>query len=231
MKTEIRREYRWGFVLGEQEVRRLAQTCRERGEKLHGAPVTVTIAARLADGAVVETSDIENVLGLENAGKRRVDRLTLAVRPFPQGENLIELSFQNGVRSPKRWISIEMWISGRSRDEVFLAASDLEDRIQRTKIIPWAHLSIRELTFSLTMFSLACLPTVVGFFKSRSALEETRAIHEAVTRQAPFLLALGACALLAWLLPAYNFCWGDYVPVFERRRSYVRFLSFAAHCI
>ena len=74
MKTEIRRTYKWGFALTEQDVRRIAQTCREHGEKLAAAPIFQTFMVRLGDGSVIETRDIDQVLALENTGKRRVEK-------------------------------------------------------------------------------------------------------------------------------------------------------------
>jgi hypothetical protein len=81
MQTEIKRRHKWGFILTEQDLRRIIQTCREHGEKLCTGSVQQKFSAKLRDGAVTESANIDDIVGLENIGKRRIEKLHLVWSP------------------------------------------------------------------------------------------------------------------------------------------------------
>jgi hypothetical protein len=84
-KTVLSKEYNWGFVLSEQELRRIVQECRDhilktsKSEKWHQSFI-----AKCADGSIVETETVDGILSLENAGSKKIERLILA---FDDGKN------------------------------------------------------------------------------------------------------------------------------------------------
>src|SRR5687768_17234870 len=126
MKTEVVKHYQWGFILSEQEVRRIAQTCNDHILKNVADP-RVIIGAALRDGSLIESDNVDDILSLENAGSKRITRLVLT---YDDGKEIndwsIDLIFQDAKVSARSWNSIITQVTGESRDWAFLAAADLE---------------------------------------------------------------------------------------------------------
>src|SRR5437764_14877895 len=134
MKTEVSKKYRWGFVLSEQEVRRIVKTCDEHILKLGLESPHQKFTAKLKDGSLVESEDINDIVSLENEGSKKIQRINIL---FDDGkekpEQSIEVEFQDALRDPHGWTSISFTVIGQSRDWAFLAASELEERVRKTK--------------------------------------------------------------------------------------------------
>lgn len=79
MKTEIMREFKWGFVLNEQELRRIVETCNDHVKKLDlpEEKVEHLISGKLKDGSIVESEDINDILALENDASKSIERLRI----------------------------------------------------------------------------------------------------------------------------------------------------------
>ena len=125
-KTEVPISFRHGFVLSEQELRRISSACREQLVKAGGETVTESYVAHLKDHSVIESEAIEDVLSLENGGHKEIVRLELN---FDSEPNKIELRFKDAHQDSKSWESIGFDITSSDRDWAFLTASDLEDRV------------------------------------------------------------------------------------------------------
>ena len=137
MRTEIDHQYNWGFVLSEQDVRRIAQSGEEHAAKV-GASAAIRFAAKLKDGSLIESESLDDILSLENGGQKAVNRLTLQ---WDDGDerpkSSITVQFEDGQANPKSWDSISISVIGESRDAVFVAAADLEDRVKKTRARAW----------------------------------------------------------------------------------------------
>jgi len=117
MKTEISKSYTWGYVLSEQDLRRISQTCQEHLSKLQTDSQSVKISAKLRDGALIESNDINDITSLENDGSKAVQRVTLIFGDQKETpDQFIEVQFQDGWKNPNSWTSINYKIIGPSRD-------------------------------------------------------------------------------------------------------------------
>jgi uncharacterized integral membrane protein len=140
MKTEISKGYAWGYVLSEQDLRRISQTCHEHLSKLQANHQYVKISAKLRDGALIESSDINDITSLENDGSKAVQRVKLTFSDKEEKpDQLIEVQFQDGWKNPDSWTSINYKIIGPSRDWAFVASSEIEERIKKTKTTSFAY--------------------------------------------------------------------------------------------
>lgn len=133
MRTEIDHQHKWGFVLSEQELRRIAQSCQEHAAKI-GIAVTPKITAKLKDGSLVESENLDDVLSLENGGQKAINRLVLVWNDGsdrPKGS--ITVRFEDCAANTKGWESISVSVIGESRDAAFVAAADLDERVKKTR--------------------------------------------------------------------------------------------------
>ncbi|MCD5360310.1 hypothetical protein [Chromobacterium aquaticum] len=258
MKTEIHRTFSWGFVLSEQELRRIAQTATEHILKTTAQiDVDFTACAHLSNGATTESSSIDDLVALENDGSKAIEsvRLEWKCKSAPERFHVL-LIFQNAAKNRKNWDSISLSIESDSRDWAFVASSELEERIKRTKIMAWdAILNGKWSTLALLLFSTITMLTIMSFFgtgrdshillqeqyqagKLKNAIEAIIALERIKNQQslanlltpmvlamiAPYLLFFLFGKLSPWLAPSYNFCWGDYVARFDRKRQIRNFV-------
>ncbi len=167
-KTQIRKDFSWAFVLSEQDLRRLIQTCQEHFQKIPDIQTFKQhFSARLANGSIVESDKIDDIISLENSGSKLVQALTVRV-----DDGKIDYSKQNSP-NPDWGVSIEFladsdkwenaapisyFIAGQSRDWVFLVSSELEERLRKTKTYALENI----LPKSLQSYALA-LAAFFGF--------------------------------------------------------------------
>ena len=149
MRTEVSKAFNWGFLLSEQELRRTFTACREHAEKLGGTP-DPEISVKLKDGSLVEVKDLDQVLSLENAGSKAIKRLSMAFEGgADRNQWQIKVDFLDGFSNTENWNSIRFQVVGASRDLVFLAAAELEERLKKTRIVSWPYLASRRWFSSL----------------------------------------------------------------------------------
>lgn len=152
MRTEVEKELRWGFVLTEQDLRRIFQTCIDHVEKLALPDFKKTVSVRLRDGSLIESDLLDDVFTIENTGSKAIERLVLSFSgntTTPEWSILIQ--FQCGNKNQKSWTSIDLKIISDSRDWAFVTASDLEERIKKVRKIPWGYLMSREYLLPLVL--------------------------------------------------------------------------------
>jgi hypothetical protein len=158
MRTEIQKSYKSGFLLSEQELRRILQACNDHGQKVGIDPI-VKLTAKLKDGALVETSQADEILALENEGNKAITRLS--IQYGETGKNTkahMHIIFEDGRLNQKNWTSVSLEVVGDSRDAVFVAAADLDERIKKTRSLSWSYL----LSHPLALIA----PLVVGMLVS-----------------------------------------------------------------
>ena len=178
MRTEVSKAFNWGFLLREQELRRIFTACREHAEKL-GGECDPEVSVKLKDGSLVEATDLDQVLSLENAGSKAIKSLSMA---FAGGADRnqwrIEVEFLDGLSNRQNWNSIRLQVVGGSRDLVFLAAAELEERLKKTRIVSWPYLASQPWFTSLipTFLVFLVMPLLVNSLGSEtdalSQLEE-----------------------------------------------------------
>lgn len=135
MKTQVEKKFTWGFILSEQELRRLAQTCQEHITKeFKPEEYRTKITATLKDGSILETNKLDDILSLENSGVKKVQGLTLIYDDGKEESDWgILIHFQDANLSTRSWTSMCFSAVGQSRDWAFLAASDIEERLRKIK--------------------------------------------------------------------------------------------------
>lgn len=253
MKTEICRTYKSGFVLTEQELRRLIQAATEHAEKVsNGQAFKFSLEATLKDGSIIHFDKTDDLFGLENAGQKKVQKISISLNEL-SAESPWDISvvFQDAAVNEKDWTSISIKIIGNSRDWAFVTASDLEDRIKRIKAISFeAFFSGRWSVMWIMMLSCVSMIIVTAQFtpinqthlllqqqydsglirdpiQAIIALEKIRNSRSLFGVLMPMLggfVAPAVCILIFSFIaprvsPSYNFCWGDYIAYYERRRQ------------
>lgn len=258
MKTEVAKSFKWGFVLSEQDLRRILQTCQDHSLKV-GSPTDVfrrLVSAKLSDGSLIESEDVSDILTLENEGSKAVERITIN---FDDGKETkvhgIEVEFQDGVKNPEGWTSVRYSVVGASRDWAFLAASELEERLRKTKTVasayrlrtPWFMLIPMVLWIVLMVFGSSLfladkqqgvrLETAYKNGQIRDAIEaliflekdratqqlEGKVITVAILSMLlPAALSWAVYRLVPRVYPSYHFYWGDYMVVYDKRKSTMR---------
>jgi len=137
MRTEITRSYKWGFLLPEQELRRIIQAATEHGSKaIDGGEFRLSVQTVLRDGSIIESSSADEVFTLENNGSRRITGVHVTVAPKVESDDwVIHVGFEDGSVNEKSWESASLHIVGASRDWAFVTASDLEERMRRVRLV------------------------------------------------------------------------------------------------
>lgn len=159
MKTEISKQFKWGFILGEQELRRIIKTCIDNAEKIEPGTYSPEIEVHLSDGSIIETQEIEDVLALENSGNRTIDSINLRIDSLETKNWSILVRFQNGRKNKKSWVSSEYEIFAESRDWVFICSSDIEDRIKRCRTMSFDYITSQRWFLIVPLFLGVLLTT------------------------------------------------------------------------
>jgi hypothetical protein len=253
MKTEITKTYKSGFVLTEQELRRIIQASTEHAEKVSGGQeFSLGLVATLKDGSIIEFDKTDDLFSLENAGAKKVQKVSIKLASLDINVPWeISVLFQDGALNQKDWTSISLQITGSSRDWAFVTASDLEDRIKRTKAISFEALFSSKFTIMwVMMLSVVTMSILTSQFtpgkkshvllqqqysagqlhdpiQALIALERIKNERTVISELLPLLIGFGApflgIVLISFvaprLSPSYNFCWGDYVAYYERRKQ------------
>jgi len=90
------------------------------------------LTATLLDGSIIETSVVDEILSLENAGSRQIKKISLEYKDKKDpADHQIFVMFQNAEINPDSWVSINFSVVGNTRDWAFLAAADIDERIKR----------------------------------------------------------------------------------------------------
>jgi hypothetical protein len=158
--VELSKSYRCGYVLTESELRRLVAIAEEQLAKAHGdqKPVT-TFTLGYHNGALAETSSIEEVLREENTGSARIVRLKMKSEVGKgRGATRIITEFldpQSGEEDET--VSIRHRINGKTRDWVFVTSSLVEERITKVKRFAVNQLFSRR---SLRFFGSLSVPLI-----------------------------------------------------------------------
>lgn len=223
MKTHLQRSFKHGFLLNEQELRRIHAILSEQMRQATGdTGFTFDFTVEFQNAAVSKYSSLDAVLTESNGGEWTIHALTMEVRgKQSMWDVLIRIKFINvGGRS---WgTPIEYTIDGPHRDWVYLTSSKLDDRMRAlARYIP-GYRSNAVLYFALLPAAIL-LAYMVFLMAVRSFPFYTAFIGG-------MLLAVAVAFVMSVLVvgwdffsqkyfPLYNFYWGDYVHVFDTREA------------
>lgn len=254
MKTEIEKVFRHGFVLSEQEFRRLALVLSEHAAKLLNPVPHSQFSAALQDGTRIESNNVDDILSIENHGAKTIIGITIIVKPTEENPD-----WRIAVRYVKPKVdvifsepSVEYTIYGPSRDWVFVASADLEDRIKRNKKIAWEVVFsgpygiiislVLPVTVAIVGMSIILGRQSSGYQNLKNKIdsgeisdplqgllevEKYRSFEMSLPGPSILWIAvltmivLGAMAkrISSVISPSYNFLWGDYIPIFNRKKN------------
>jgi len=175
IQVESNKTYPQGFNLSESDLRRIVDTGNEQLQKANAGILSAVYTLKYKNGVTEETKDIEEVLSLENSGSTKITGLEIELKASQKTEtsrimkdtHKIILEFKNpGSKRYANKDSIRLFVTGESRDWVFITTSIIEERINKIKIIPIFRLS---LVNGLYIFLYAFVFIfVIGFINSLS---------------------------------------------------------------
>jgi hypothetical protein len=167
--------------LSEQELRRIAQPCQENAPKI-GVNEDLKIQTKLKDGSLVDYKNVDELLASENGGQKAVTRLSLMCDDgHEDAKSFISVEFCDGAANPLSWDSTTLSVVGESRDAVFVAAADLDDRVKKTQTRAWPHIVSRP-WFTIGGMIVATITFLVlstFFSASKSAVQQLQVEYEA----------------------------------------------------
>jgi len=181
MQTEVVKPFKWGFVLSEQELRRIYQSCLDNCKKAGCEEPKHSAIVKLQDGSIINSNNIEEALSLENSGSKSIEKLELK---FDDGSTdprwSISISFIDGYKAAESWDSAVLEVKSDSRDWAFITAAELEERLKKVTIISWSYVISRKwmsivmmLLLMVTMFgSTAIFTDFNSFPQPGAALQE-----------------------------------------------------------
>lgn len=155
MKVEKTGSFQFGFVLNEKNLRRIIGTAKEQLTKVsEKEKIECKYSSKLQNGSIIETTEIENILSIENIGSSCIVRLTLTLEA--SDNHFITIDFSN-PRSELHNYSIFYRIISTDRDWVFVTLSLIEERIiliKRSKrFIP----EIKKVDHYINLFAIGML--------------------------------------------------------------------------
>jgi hypothetical protein len=139
MQVESNKAFKTGFVLKETDIRRIVDTIQDQFAKLSSGPKsTGGFTLKLRNGAILETSSLDEVLALENGGSSQITRLnyhhqTEREEP-PKQPTIASIEFINADSDDATgYTSMRFHVHGDNRDWVFVTSSQLEERCERLR--------------------------------------------------------------------------------------------------
>jgi len=137
MKAGIYKEYKKHFLLDEGKLRKFCDVIREHADKL-SEPYLIKLRVQRQDDSFYETTDIEEVLGDENAAGRTIKLIAMELHREPESQADTKAS---DLDSKKAYVlllfsrfseeKIAFHIQEKHRSWCFLLADELDSQIRR----------------------------------------------------------------------------------------------------
>ncbi len=176
IRVESRKNYKHGFLLKEQDLRRLVHLINEQFAKISTKKVDLKFTLQYSNGAKANTDNLESVLQQENEGSSSIVKLEIQATQGNEGTNTsICVSFRDMEKDNESElvpISIRHLIYGQSRDWVFVTSSLIEERISKIKKRGFSFKQIFNALWSpllAIVFLLALFTSTPGVLKDYSS--------------------------------------------------------------
>lgn len=159
--VESAKNYIQGFILKEQDFRKIVSLTNEQFYKEGVNNVVWNFFVGFKNGAVAKTNDINEVLTLENEGQKQITSLRIEANGTKVQESDYTVSIDFNLLN-NRYIKqpIQLIVKGLSRDWVFLTTAELDEKINKLKRTTWPPISLR----AGDSFILLFLPLSMLFF-------------------------------------------------------------------
>ncbi|MUH35888.1 hypothetical protein D9O36_08555 [Zobellia amurskyensis] len=133
--VESSKTYKQGFLLKEQDIRRIISLSKDQFSKISSEKVEYKFTLQYFNGAVANTDNIESVLKQENEGSSSIVRLDIQANQKTDGEDaFIGIYFRDIENDDESGFKpVKHIIKGQSRDWVFVTSSLIEERIVKIK--------------------------------------------------------------------------------------------------
>ncbi len=134
MKTEASKTFEHGFVLTEQELRRIVDTAtRKMREAVPDSDPRTLFEITFRNGTVTDSDSLDDVLSLENFASRQIVGLSVTIKEKnEQPQYFVDTRFID-LDEGFALGSIGYTVRGIERDWVLVTASELEERIAKVK--------------------------------------------------------------------------------------------------
>ena len=174
--VESSKAYYSGFVITEQDLRRLQTIAEDQFKKIHpNEKPAISFQINYDNGAVAETTSIEDVLQEENTGSTRITRLRFRSE-VGKGKNATRLTLEFANTDSDQQaeaVSMKYRIHAKSRDWVFVSSSLFEERLAKLRrFAPSQLLSKRSSRFVATI--LIPIALMVSMFAGLPSLYSKR---------------------------------------------------------
>jgi hypothetical protein len=137
MRTQAHRRYESGFVLNEQELRRIHDVADQQMKRAFSDDMYEAVyEMRFENGAIAEPKNLDEVFAQENWGSAGIRLVRLTFRARTQVPSTgINVTFADTKATEDAKGSISYEIEGEDRDWVFVASSQLSERIARIQCL------------------------------------------------------------------------------------------------
>lgn len=182
MKTENERHYSIGFVLTEQELRRIHQLIIDQLHKHFGSTVSVKVLYEIKyrNGSTSEPNSLDTIFAQENIGSLTITRLKITFTDgnYPSLYN-VSLGFTKADLEDNGRSSVFYRVIGNDRDWVFILTSLLDERINRIKRFSFAwSKDISFLAFAFFGLSLSVISVILSSSDSQGLTQSKLKIIE-----------------------------------------------------
>jgi hypothetical protein len=136
--VESAKNYRKGFLLKEQDLRKIVSLTDEQFQKEHIDSVVWNFSVGFKNGVVAITRDLSEVLTLENEGQKQITSLKIEASGTKVQDSDYTVSVEfNLISSVYTKQPINLTVKGLSRDWVFLTTAELDEKINKLKRTTW----------------------------------------------------------------------------------------------
>ncbi len=224
MRTELKKPFTYGFILSEQELRRIHDTMVQQMKRTGKSDFGSFFEVTYKNGVRTEKASLDEITLENNRGEWMIQGLKMAVfSHFPLRETQIEIEFRVPPPPPSREsnlrpYSVQYYVVGDERDWVFLTSSLLDDRLASIKQLPIFYYGIAAIAVGFVM-----LIVFLTIILSPTSSYKFSVGYEIVALLGSSLIMIGGIAAM-YGFRLYNFCWGDYLRTFTQRRTIGRYV-------
>lgn len=186
MKTEVQKDFKQGFVLTEDELRRLVDCATQAMKRvLSSDDFTTRIHAKFKNGTIAECGGVEDLLGFDNSGATQIVGMHLHLsEKGGTGRHQIVTDFDNVMENKRQDTSVELRVRGDDRDWVHITSSQIEERITKVRTPSihrfWSRYGV---SFLMPMcMTLFILTSVIGIILSKPTKSAAADALEAAIR-------------------------------------------------
>jgi len=225
VSIRVSKTFRNNFVLDEPEMRRIHKVLTEQmALAIQNNAFTTTFNLKLKNQMAFAKTSLDDVLDESNGGENAIQELEILVKDRST-RNEISLKFSKDV-----YASNNYEISGSDRNWVSITQSLIDERIKNLRqafvISGTARILLILLIFAFAFIDILILGAPI--YNSLIHTHPLGLIAISIRGLIIFLLVTNLLAIgifsYLYFFPTQNFCWGDYVKVYQRRQSIGKFI-------